>query len=336
MLEEQLLELEKQLQDSTASAGSIMESINIKWSSNLKKKLENQIKKFKDCAEGNIYHILAPLLVYIKLKGDEAIIFCRKRGLFGYYNEWGGTVEILKWLYENSRFLTISDLQRNYISHKYNFRSVIAFYSDCEETVYRFIKKHERRRILEKVGNVYLETNLVMELMALLDYYFRVPKSVHDYPTIAQIELFQELNLNEISSYSAEEIGEAISYLISKYNEKYKLSDKRYIWLDAEFVVHNKEIVDILLLAAKRNRLAEWELEIDYFGYDIEKCGEREYALIDSNRLEKSVRIGYVKTEMQETVQNISNLKTPDEVVFLASLAEEIQKLGNKLFILMD
>ena len=99
--------------------------------------------------------------------------------------------------------------------------------------------------------------------------------------------------------YSRESIGEAVSFLISRYCELYKIERNKCFWINAKELTSSMELGELILLAAKRNMIVEWEVSMDYYGYDIDYIEDPERdadyvivlgAQVRGTRITKSLR----------------------------------------------
>ena len=108
--------------------------------------------------------------------------------------------------------------------------------------------------------------------------------------------------------YSRESIGEAVSFLISRYCELYKIERNKCFWINAKELTSSMELGELILLAAKRNMIVEWEVSMDYYGYDID------YVIVDKQSIERIIQLGYIKMDMQEAARNYSYFRPHDSL----------------------
>ena len=141
-----------------------------------------------------------------------------------------------------------------------------------------------------------LEESLFKELLAFSDILFhKLNRNNEAY------------NKNELEGYSPEEITEGISYIIFLYDEIVGISKIKNPFVVPDFVV-SKELKNLLLLSCKIQQLQEWELCVDYFGYEVNKI-DRTYNIYTKDDLfEKSVRLGYIRTMMQGAIFFLKDL----------------------------
>lgn len=118
--------------------------------------------------------------------------------------------------------------------------------------------------------------------------------------------------------YSRESIGEAVSFLISRYCELYKIERNKCFWINAKELTSSMELGELILLAAKRNMIIEWEVSMDYYGYDIDYIEDPErdadYVIVDKQSIERIIQLGYIKMDMQEAARNYSYFRPHDSL----------------------
>lgn len=316
----------------------ILLNADIQWNKKTEKKLQSSIRLFKDRKYGDV---LAHLIIYIYLKEDEALDFAKKRGLFAYYTEWEGTVQTLEWLSANKDWLVISEENREYLSHKYDLRWMADYYKSCEHEIDSFIEEHETRKLCKKINGRDIESNIALELLVTMELLFRIiPADASNLNNSAAIECLRELDYDFLEYYSQESIGEAVSFLISRYCELYKIEKNKCLWINAKELISSIELGKLILLAAKRNKIVEWEVSMDYYGYDIKYIENPErdadYVIDDKQSIEKTIQLGYIKTDMQEAARTYSYFKSSDEVMYLYSMAERLGEQSDCLFEIVD
>lgn len=108
-------------------------------------------------------------------------------------------------------------------------------------------------------------------------------------------------NFDTLDSFSREEIAEGISYLLYKYTVLYGIDKEKNYFVDANFI-KSKEIKNLLLYACQINYMMEIELLVDFYDYDIFTNGKNITIKSRDDSLEKSIRMAYIKNEMQEVL----------------------------------
>ena len=305
---------------------------NTDWNRTNQRLLESTIKS---CRNMEVNEISAAIIIYIYLRGDEAIEFSRKRGVFAYYSDPSVAERVLLNLLTYIDGFNVSEDNREYLYHKYELKWLHKYYIECDDEIDTIIHNHERKKKIFHVNGGALESNLVIELLTLLELLFRFKRQEIHIRTSATIEFTRELDYDVLDYYSLEEIAEAISFIISRYCDKYKCKDT-YLWLDVNSVLKDIELVNLIQIAAKRKLIAEWEITIDYFGYDIEKINDSHYIIIDKCDLEKSMQLGYLKTSIQEQARYYHIYDSLEDSTLLRQLAEFFREDSQLILELVD
>lgn len=312
---------------------SFLSNPAIKWNRKNREILEKPIRFFQST---KINEILACIILYTHFAGDDGLIFARQRGLFAYYLNWHGTERILYWLISNKTLLNVSKETEIYLNHKYEIRWLAEYYKNCDQKIDSIIEEHKKKKRCFQLNGVTLESNIVMELLTILELLFRLSKGQRESNKAAALELYKVLNYDVPDYYSLEELGEAVSYIISRYYELHQNSSSP-IWIDIDTIKNSIELEDLIHIAAKRKLVSEWEVDIDYYGYDIENVdGSTLYRIIDKHNIEKSKQLGFIKTEFQEQARNIWNYKSLENCANIYDLADEIRKHPDFVFELVN
>lgn len=309
---------------------------DIEWNKKSRQNLEKIIRSFQ---KNKISKILACIILYTFFEGDEGITFARERGVFAYYMDWDGTERILGWLVDHRDLLNISEQAESYLIKKYDVCWLDKYYKKCDQEIDSIIEEHEKKKRLFKINGATIESCIVMELLAILELLFRLSKEQRKSNKAATVEISRVLDYDLPDYYSLEELSEAVSYVISRYRNLKK--DNKIVWLDADAVNNSVELADLILIAAKRKLVSEWEIDIDYYGYGIE-CAKYEeegsslYRIIDEYNLEKSKQLGLIKTEFQEQARSVGHFNSSKGCVYLYTIANNIRKYLGILFKLVD
>lgn len=294
------------------------------WSANTRKQTESTIRSFRTLSEEDV---IAAVLLHLSHCGDETIRFCRERGLFAYYSEWPGTATLFQAVLDSETAEGLSERALQYLRQKQACSWMGDFYRNTDIEIDRKLQQHYSERICQKVNGVIVETNIVLELMAFLDLYFRLSE-----PGRERQGLGGDINLDDFNSYSKEDISEAVSALIAKAVTAYPVSPGSMLWLDADYVLSD-EIESLILLMLKRKALQEWEVSIDYFDYDMTEVDDDTFDISDKTNLELSLRVGYLKREFQEQAQYFYMASQGDVSASLQGLAGLIENAKEKVFI---
>ena len=121
-----------------------------------------------------------------------------------------------------------------------------------------------------------------------------------------------------------------MSYLIYLFTEEKGFQPQKEKWLDIDYILYGG-IDKLVLLACHRNLILEWEFLVDCLGYEL-KADEKSIRIYDSSdQLEKSFRIGLIKTSMQEQLSAIQIMEiAPISLQDIAKIT--VTKLGDTLF----
>lgn len=286
-------------------------------------KLESEFMKFKD---QSINNTLTVMIVYAQYLPDQAIKLARKIGLFR-YNAYGydkNNAEYLinkMLLMEKEKIFNFSKDTTNYLNQKLNVSWLYDFYKTNENDLIKQIYSHHKTRYRLKMHSCNYEEALFKDLLVYLDILFNFYKPNPFY--------FNN-NKNILLSYSNEEIAMAVSYLIYLYNNSIGIKqDINYI-INSDYI-NSKKIESIVLKACKMIELQQWEILVDYYGYIIDTKDDKYYIHDNNTNIEKSIRIGYLKREMQSFVYY--NEKIDSKIETLIDIGEKIQKVSKNKFI---
>ena len=170
------------------------------------------------------------------------------------------------------------------------------FYKKTERKIIDYIKQHHQNRSIHLVNGIRIEEALFKELLAYIDVMFHFP-SRNNNPR----------NKNKLDGYGMEQIAESVSYIIYLYDDVIGIQQDKVYKVVPEYVLSD-EIENIILLGCKIAQLQEWEVCMDYFDYQLQKS-DRVYTISACDEyFEKSIRLGFVRTQMQEEVLYIKEI----------------------------
>lgn len=315
---------------------SVLISSDLEWR-DAQKTVKGILRLYR---ERDINEVVASIILFVFLKGDEAIDFARKRGVFAYYSDGSPAKFVLKKILLYIEKLNISKESKEYLYCKYEVRWLFDYYDDCDRQIDAIIDSHDKKKKYFHVNDLVLESSIVLELLTYIELYFRLPREVKDAVIADSIEQNCRLDYDFLGSYSSEKIAEAVSYVISRYYDRYT-NKNRLIWIDVDAILNDTELGDIILIAAKRKLTVEWEIDIDYYGYNIEHVIDKEksctsFRIIDKNDLEKTIKLGYIKTSFQEQARSLSSFKASDEGIYLHTVAGLFTAQSELIFKLVD
>ena len=257
--------------------------------------------------------VLVAIIAYAIWCPDEAIQNARRKGIFRYKvfgeKRKNNAKYYLTKLDKFSDVLRLSEQSCLYLKQKQNSYWLEDIYIKLDKKIDKLITEHYNKRIRKRINNVNYESSLHKELLAFIDKVF-----------LGEVYRSENFDLNDLLSYSQEEIAEGVSYLLYRYLEKYQISKDKNYCVDAAYICSDS-IDDLVLAACQVNYLVEIELLIDFFEYDIEE--ELNNIIIKSKdaSFEKSIRMAFVKLEMQEMLSNYRN-QVSNEAAYLKKISE--------------
>lgn len=289
-----------------------------------REKLEHTIREFQG---ENQDAVLGAIIIYAIFYPDKAIQYARQKGVFYYGSAWVHTEYCLKNLNSLSELLHIPPTQQSYFQQKLSCRWLGRFYQDMEAKLKRDIRRHYKERIKGKLHGVPYESNLIIELLAYINMFFRCRG---DSTAQARAIDSPDRNYKCVYDYTNEEVSEAVSYLIHIFTEEKGFQLKKGKWLDIDYVLGEK-IEKLIFLACQRNMILEWEFLVDCLGYELE-TDEKSIRIYDpSGQMEKSFRIELIKTSMQEQLSAIQSMEKT--TIGLQDRAKTtVTELGDALF----
>lgn len=287
-----------------------------------KKFLLSIIAKFK---VQEINETLKAIKMYAIWNPDEAVKEARKKGAFrykAYRFEENKALFLIDNLLKEDKLYLFSIETIDYLKSKKQLSWLYSFYKTSEEKIIREIKGYHKKRIQIKKENMIFETAIFKDLLAYIDYYFHLELS-NDSNNI--------INKNKISSYTKEEICEGISYIIYLYDNTIGIKQNIQYFVDYKYIL-STDIDKIILNACKVNQVEEWELCIDYFDYKIELIG-KEWVIYDKNKiLEKSIRMGYIRSQMQAELYYYNNDSGLKDAISIMEVGNYISEhLGHQI-----
>lgn len=260
---------------------------NKKFSNKDRDFLQSILRKFK---EYSLDDVERALILYTYKDRDEAIKFCRKKGIFSYRDydcEEPYATECLRLLKKYKDYLELSKENEKYIDDKLRYEWIAQVMIQEEGAIDACIRAHDKESKTLQYKDRQLYTALDREVIAYIESFFllRNVRGTDD-----------DRNLDSLWSYSNEDIASAGSYLIYRYKELVGTRDGTLSWMDADYVASH-DIERLIVSACKYLKLREWDLLWDYYGYQI--SSDNEYLYSHDETLEKSIQLGYIMTSVQ-------------------------------------
>lgn len=290
-----------------------------------RKKIKNIIMNFR---EYDKEAVLKLLIVFSLFEPDYCIKWARRKGVFRYSEGNGNASYYLIELLKYKKCLLFSENTVSYLEDKLANKWMEAYFIKSEKDIKEEISQHyNKERIRKNIDGISMETSLILELMSYLEMTFRLKVNL----THSQV-VNQRLFRNCIDKYTQEELSEAVSYLIYLNYKMIPIKEYRFLWLNTDYVNSNK-IEQLILKACKRNQLIEWENMIDYLGYAVKKNGRRVSIYDPTIRMEKSIRLGYIKRQMQEQLLHMNFEHSEDEASLQKLAITLVDGAGEELFV---
>ena len=259
--------------------------------------LSNKIAHFKDYPVDSTIKSILYLAIW---EPDLAIEISRKKGVFR-YKAWAldknYALDILTTLKGNHDRFGFSKQTIDYLNSKIRISWLFDFYKESENAIIHTIKAQYKNRRKATYFGVICEESLLKELLVFADLLFAQPRRPDNAP-----------RKDRITDFALEEISEGISYVLYLASTIIKHPSYVHPIVDPEYVLSD-DIKSLILLGCRVCTMQEWELCIDYFSYSVSNH-DRSYIISPPDVLfEKSIRLGYVKSMMQN--QLIHTQKDP-------------------------
>ncbi|MBE7019805.1 MAG: hypothetical protein E7411_00015 [Ruminococcaceae bacterium] len=280
----------------------------------------NKIGKFREISSDTL---LKYIILFSFWKPDEAIDIARKKGVFR-YKVWGFQKNEALYLLENiNKYIDkfdYSDKTRKFINSKIQMAWMYDYYKKTEKKIIAYIKKHHENRSIHLLNGVRVEEALFKELLAYIDVMFHFPRRNHD-----------PRNKNKLDGYGMEQIAESVSYIIYLYDDVIGIQQNKVYKVVPEYVMSD-EIEKIILWGCKIAQLQEWEVCMDYFDYQLQKRDNVYTISSFDEHFEKSIRLGFARSEMQEEVLYIKELPKLKDIPAISDFCDyALKELGNIL-----
>ncbi|MER2124235.1 MAG: hypothetical protein ABS936_09265 [Exiguobacterium indicum] len=291
-----------------------------------KRFLLTELSKFK---KYDIDYIFSVILAYSVWCPDEAITEARKKGVFRYStrrrNKNNNVELLLKNLKEVSSLFSYSSNTQLFLENKLSLSWLFNFYKKSEQSIVKIIKERHKKRLFIKKDEAVHEESLFKELLVYADLYF----SDKSFKSMDFFDI--KLNKNKIKSYEREDIFNGISYLIYLYDETIGIKENISYTISSDYVF-SKDIENLILMSCKINQVEEWELNVDFLDYKIISTDKNTMIYDDTQILEKSIRLGFIKRDIQEQIFYEENVKKHLNIKPIAEYGNQItNRLGKYL-----
>lgn len=317
-------EVYKQIEHDDITTDYVKEiKMNKKSLSNQEKKiLVKIIEKFKT---NDIKDTLKAIKFYAIWEPNECIDISRKKGVFrykAYKLENNNSLYLLDEIIKYNNIFKFSGITLKYLEDKKQLSWLFDFYKNSEKNIIKYIKNHHKKRMIIKKDNKFIESALFKDLLAYIDLTFYGQKSLADE---------NYLNKDYLEGYSQEEVCEGVSYIIFLYDTVIGIKQDCSYFIDPKNVMSNK-IEYIILAACKVIEVQEWEVCIDYYNYKVDFSNNNLIIFDYTETMEKSIIMGYIKTQMQEQIFYTSlNSKRKDAISLEVVSDEIVKRLGERM-----
>lgn len=259
--------------------------------------------------------ILNTVIVYCIWSPKEAIFDSSMKGIFR-YRAYGFNNNIslflLKELRELADILNLDETSVEFLNKKIEISWIFDTYSYIENKIIKTINQRNNLRNRRKINGSYFENCLAKDLLIYIEMAFKKYKRV-ERPDL----------LNDLSSYSIEEITESVSYITYLYMNKMGLKDNINYIADTSYIL-SKEIQNLILLGCQIIKIEEFEIMIDFFNYNVHTYENEVLIFDESEDFEKSLRYAYVKNDMQSYLLSNKFENYSDEMA-------TIEQFGNSM-----
>jgi hypothetical protein len=222
------------------------------------------------------------LTVCIFFNYEETFKILKKKGIFRYYNYINKKCIIkniaIECLEISSKLKILKEEDKKYLNSIINYSKILEVYNSIDKIILNGIKLFE---------NKYPNKSFIKTLLSFTDFLF-----------ISNFYPKKTDNLLDLASHSKENISSAVSYLIHIYTSY--LGDREMdINKVAENYLKSDEFLKIIISTCFFLDFKEFEIFIEHFNYDciLENNNIRIQAPFEN--FEKSIRLGYIKTEIQ-------------------------------------
>jgi len=277
-----------------------------------KNQLKELIKKFGSAVDlGDYISARNTLIVSIHFQLEDTFDAIKRKGYFRYskyINRKCIVKHIASELIEICKSQgCLTDQINIYLTSIINYSAILDSYNTFDKFALSEIKKFEKN---------FPGKSLIKTLLAYVDFLFlsdHYPKTKDD--------------LSNISGRTKEDICLATSFLIHFYTERIKNQDIDITYVAEEYVM-SSGIVKLIIPVCYHLDFKEFEILIDHFGYE---CNIKDEILLIKppfEDFEKSVRLGYIRTD----IQSFNDRFESPETTSIEELVDELNKQDSLQF----
>lgn len=268
--------------------------------------------------EGLYKIALNSIVLGICYSTNKTFKFIKQTGIFrysNYVNKKCIVSNLAKEILKLRSHLKIEEVEIDYLNSIISIEQSLSIFNDFNSTIISEANKFYKK---------YQDRSLIKSLITYADMLFLTGHNVD-----------RNLPLNELNYWSKEDLCSGISYLIYYLCEKFPPENT---WPIAEKYILDGEVRIMVMAATLQASLKEIEIEIQDLNY---KCVDEDKAKIIKppfEDVEKSIRLGYIRTEIQ-SYNDVSSLFQTFEgrALSLESVVEKIyQSAGDEIFVYTD
>ncbi|WP_422091926.1 hypothetical protein [Tenacibaculum ovolyticum] len=270
------------------------------------------LKEFNICIEKGKFKLsLNTLILILFLNSKQSIEFIRKKGIFRYSKYKGKKCIIADLISQilslNKDFLNLSSYELNYLHSILNFSNSHNTYTSVDKFILKEVKRFEL---------YYKEKSFLKTLLTFIDFLF-----LSNHNTTSKIDLLS------IKSRSKESISMAISYLIYFISERTPSLLKDTNKANIPYI-NTSEFQNLIVLVCTVQDFKEFEILIDNFNYSCIKNENNIRLKAPKKDFEKSIKLGYIKSDLQ-SFNDVLNSKTLNDetVLSIEDLVEELYSI---------
>lgn len=167
--------------------------------------------------------------------------------------------------------------------------------------------QNNREKIIKEISQN--KSTIVKSLYSYCDSLFQLNERKIPYDSI-------------LSEYQEEEIGEAISYIISMYAEMFDLSDDNIVVADIDYIVKGK-IEEVILLALQIKFTQENDIWIESFNYSCKVEGNNIFLIPPSPEFGKAYRLGNILLDMNRESSHLLPKRSASIYKYAKSMNEQ-------------
>jgi len=274
-----------------------------------KKEIQDTIA---ESIENGIYLIARnALIIGIYFDFERTFFNIRRKGIFRYskYTSKKCIVDSLasEVLDICEKLGYVSNDNIKYLKSIINLKNLQFSYNDIHKFILGEVKSFK---------NKYKGKSIIKSLLSYVDYLFlsnHYPESITD-PM-------------ELTSRTKEEISSAVSYLIYFITEKNTLNITDTTYVSEEYI-KSGEIGRIIIAACYVSDFREFEIMIDHFNYECIVVGDKLQIRPYSEDFEKSIRIGYIRNQLQyyNDILSAEDTEESSKSVSIEELVDELNK----------